>query len=408
MKVSMFHLMPYRDLSDDFVSKHRSAWFTIKWSDIADPAKVVQYYNWSLDELHYAAQLGFDGLGVNEHHQNCYGFMVNPNMMASALAKMTDGLGTALVQLGVTQPFLDPPIRCAEEYAMLDCMSNGRLIAGLPVGLGGDFCFSYGKSPIEQRGRYREAHDLMIKAWTEEDIFAWNGKYFQLPMVNLWPRPVQKPHPPVWIPGLASPSTWEFTVDNDYLYSCLTYWGAAGAEYFTNGYWDMVAKKGKDENPYRLGFLLPVGVADTDEEADRIYGPPAEYFYHKLLRLPDDLAAPPGHLTYESLRNFIKNRPVPPFDSLLDERYKDFKQKEYLVTGSPATVSEQLLEIVKRLRVGNLMVLLQFGSLSHEHTMNNIRLFAEGVLPKLRPLWDNEGWENHWWPQGAVRPDAEA
>lgn len=405
MKISMFHLMPYRDAPDDFEKRYRSAWFNIKWSDFADPQKVVQYYNWTLDELYYAAQLGFDGVCVNEHHQNCYGFMVNPNMMGSVLAKMTEGLGTALIQLGVTQPFMDPPIRAAEEYAMLDCMSGGRMVAGLPVGIGGDFAYSYGKSPVEQRGRYREAHDLMKKAWTAEEIFAWNGKYYQLPMVNMWPRPVQKPHPPIWIPGVASPSTWEFTAENDYLYAALTYFGAAGAEHYVEGYWDTVAKKGKDQNPYRLGFMLPVGVAATDEEADRIYGPAAEYFYQKMLRLPDEMAAPPGHMTYESLSSFIKNRPIPSYLSFADHDYGYFKDQGFLVTGSPDTVLEQLSEISQRLRIGNLMVLLQFGSMNHEVTKENIRLFGERVMPKLRTLWQDENWENRWWPQGAVRPD---
>jgi len=334
--------------------------------------------------------------------------MVNPNMMGAALAKMTEGKGTALIQMGVTQPFQDPPIRAAEEYAMLDCISNGRVVAGLPVGIGGDYAFCYGKSPVEQRGRYREAHDLMLKAWTEKDIFAWNGKYFQLPMVNMWPRPVQDPHPPIWIPGTASPSTWEFTAENDYLYAALTFFGAGGAKYAVDGYWDMVAKKGRSENPYRLGFMIPVGVAATDEEADRIYGPAAEYFYHKMLRLPDELAVPPGHLTYESLSSFIKNRPIPSFLTFPDHDYDYFKEQGFLVTGSPSTVREKLEDIVKQLRVGNLMVLLQFGSMTHEETLENIRLFGEDVLPDLRPIWEDEDWENEWWPQGAVRPDAEA
>tara|TARA_Y100000590_G_scaffold379847_1_gene447762 strand:+ start:1772 stop:2998 length:1227 start_codon:yes stop_codon:yes gene_type:complete len=407
MKVSMFHLMPYRDVPDDFEKTHRSAWFTVKWSEFADAQKVVDYYKWTLDELGYAAELGFDGVCVNEHHQNCYGFMVNPNMMGAALAKMTEHLGTALVQLGITQPFLDPPIRGAEEYAMLDCMSNGRVVAGMPVGIGGDYAFSYGKSPVEQRGRYQEAHDLMKKAWIEEDIFAWNGKYFQLPMVNLWPRPVQDPHPPIWVPGIASPSTWDFTTDNDYLYAALTYAGISGAQYAIDGYWDTVEKKGKEQNPYRLGFLLPVGVAATDEEADRIYGPASEYFYHKMLRLPDEMVAPPGHMTYESTSNFIKNRPVPSNLELTDHDYSYFKEKGFLITGSPSTVREKIAEICKDNHIGNLMVLLQFGNMSHEATKENIRLFAEGCLPHLQPIWTDEDWENRWWPQGAVRPGAE-
>ena len=68
MKVSMFHLMPYRDVPDDFEKTHRSAWFTVKWSEFADAQKVVDYYKWTLDELGYAAELGFDGVCVNEHH----------------------------------------------------------------------------------------------------------------------------------------------------------------------------------------------------------------------------------------------------------------------------------------------------------------------------------------------------
>ena len=88
---------------------------------------------------------------------------------------------------------------------------------------------------MEQRGRYREAHDLITKAWQAEDVFSWNGKYYQLPMVSVWPRPVQKPHPPIWVPGNASPSTWDFVLKNDYCYCYLTYFGAKGADRTVGG-----------------------------------------------------------------------------------------------------------------------------------------------------------------------------
>ena len=84
---------------------------------------------------------------------------------------------------------------------MLDCISGGRLVAGVPLGLGCDANISYGVPPMEQRERWREAIDLMLKAWTAKEFFAWNGKYYQLPKVNLWPRPVQDPHPPLLVPG---------------------------------------------------------------------------------------------------------------------------------------------------------------------------------------------------------------
>ena len=76
---------------------------------------------------------------------------------------------------------------------MLDTISGGRLVAGMPLGTAMDATLCAGITPIEQRERYYEAHDLILKAWTADDIFAWNGKYYQLPKVNVWPRPIQQP-----------------------------------------------------------------------------------------------------------------------------------------------------------------------------------------------------------------------
>ena len=89
MKSIFFHLMPYRDLPDDFEERYESVWVTPPNAELCDPVKVAQYYKWNLDELELADQLGFDGLGVNEHHQNAYGFMASPNLMAAALARRT-------------------------------------------------------------------------------------------------------------------------------------------------------------------------------------------------------------------------------------------------------------------------------------------------------------------------------
>ena len=189
MKISMFHLMPHRELPADFEQKYKSVWVDPPFPELADASRVGQYYNWTLDELTYAAQAGLDGICVNEHHQNAYGFMPGPNLMGSALARATNGLDVGIVQMGATLPTTNPPIRIAEEYAMIDCISGGRLIAGMPLGSPMDANMVYGIPPIEQRDRYYEAHDLIIKAWTEPEMFAWNGKYQKLGMVNLWPRP---------------------------------------------------------------------------------------------------------------------------------------------------------------------------------------------------------------------------
>jgi len=144
VKISMFHLMPHRELPPDFETRYESVWVTPPWWELADARRVGQYYNWTIDELLYAAQCGFDGVCTNEHHQNAYGFMPSPNIMGSVLAKLTNGSNVAIVQMGATLPTSNPPIRVAEEYAMLDCISGGRLVAGLPLGSPMDVNFCYG------------------------------------------------------------------------------------------------------------------------------------------------------------------------------------------------------------------------------------------------------------------------
>ena len=400
MKIACFHLMPYRDLDDDFDKKYPSSWFSLPFSEVADRGKVSQYFNWSLDELIYAAESGFDGLCTNEHHQNAYGFMVNPNMMGSVLARATRGTDTAIIQMGESAVFLNPPIRVAVEYAMLDAISEGRLVAGFPVGLGGDFSYSYGMAPMEQRARYYEAHDLIKKAWTATEGFAWNGTYYQLPMVNIWPQPFQQPHPPIWVPGNASPSTWDFVLKHDYSYCFLTYFGAKGAKHMVEGFWQRAEELGRDRNPYRLNFLIPVGISETDEQAEKDYGHAAEYLYHKGLHLPEQLLAPPGHMNHSSLTHFITKRPFPPYDDLKKMKFNEFNDRDYVVCGSAKTVTERLTEIIKTLNVGHLMILPQFGSLSHERTMTNIERISKNVLPHLKGIWEDTPWVDKWWPTG--------
>ena len=405
MKVTLFHFMPHRDLPDDFDKRYPSAWVEAPWWELGDGAKAGESYHWSIDELMLGAKVGFDALGTNEHHQNAYGFMCNPNLFGAILARLTHDAGlddVALLQLGATVAVTTPPIRIAEEYAVLDCLSNGRLIAGVPLGLGVDANISYGITPMDQRSRWREAIELMIKAWTAEDFFAWNGKHYQLPRVNLWPRPVQKPHPPLIVPGAASSSTWDYCHERDLPYAFLSYFGGKSAENVMDRFWDRAAANGKDANPYRASFLQLVGVAETDEQAEELYGPHAEYFYHYGLHLPPHYIAPPGYSDYKSLVNLFSSGMLSFMDYTVDLKplkAKDMMENEFVVIGSPATVREKLEAMAKRLNVGHLMTVLQFGSMPHELAMSNIELFGREVLPGLQELFVDDGWENPWWPQ---------
>src|SRR5439155_9972530 len=111
-----------------------------------------------INTLAYDDTLGFDGVCVNEHHQNAYGPTPSPNIIAGALTQRTTRCKIAVI--GNALPLYNPPLRVAEEFAMLDVLSGGRLVAGMVVG-GGPEYYTYGVNPTRARERFREALDLI-------------------------------------------------------------------------------------------------------------------------------------------------------------------------------------------------------------------------------------------------------
>ena len=391
MKSHWFHLMPYPDLPEDFKEKHPSVWVDVS-SSLFDPVRGHETYNEYLDQLEFADSQGFDGICVNEHHANAYGLMPSPNIILATLARRTSK--AALIVLGNSIALYNPPIRIAEEMAMLDCISGGRFVGGFPVGTSMDTNFAYGQTPITLRDKYREGHDLIIKAWTEPEPFAFNGKFNQLRYVNTWPRPVQKPHPPVWIPGGGSVETWEWVAKHDYMYAFLSYFGYEPATHIMRGYWEAVDRAGRDRNPYRAGYLQLIGVSETDAQAEKDYAEAASYFYHRCLHVPDHWAAVPGYLTLKTIKSL--KSPFS-FEQLKDLGWKEFVDQGYVIAGSPATVRERLDEVIREMNVGQLFSLLHFGNLGREQTRKNTELYAKEVMPYLRERLWNE-WEDRWGP----------
>src|ERR671936_2328677 len=107
---------------------------------------------------------------------------------------------------------------------MLDHLTDGRLVSGFVRGIGWEY-FAHSISPTRSRSRFNEAHDLIIKAWTSEEMFQWIGDNYEYRYVNLWPRPLQQPHPPIYIPGSGSLETWDWVLDRNYVYCYLSYFG---------------------------------------------------------------------------------------------------------------------------------------------------------------------------------------
>jgi alkanesulfonate monooxygenase SsuD/methylene tetrahydromethanopterin reductase-like flavin-dependent oxidoreductase (luciferase family) len=404
MKIEMFHLMPYRGLPEDFRERHHSVWVDVP-NELCDPAVAHELYNQSLDELELAAGLGFDGVCVNEHHQNAYGFMPSPNIMAAALARRTRE--AALIVLGNSIALYNPPIRVAEEFAMLDCISGGRLVAGFPVGTSMDTNYCYGVNPATLRARYHEAERLIVEAWTRPDIFSFDGQFTQLRYVNIWPRPLQKPHPPIWIPGAGSIETWAWCVERNYLYAYLSYSGFKRGQTVMGGFWKKADELGTEPNPYRAGFLQLVAVGRSAAEVEEKYGRHGEYFYNKMLHVYPGFADAPGYRTIATIQAGLLGQTGRFGDRPQTQTWSDLVANGNIVAGTPSQVVEQLEQVARDLRVGHLMLLCQFGSIPHELAMENIRLTATEVVPKLRHIWEGE-WEDHWWikPLARQRPPA--
>jgi alkanesulfonate monooxygenase SsuD/methylene tetrahydromethanopterin reductase-like flavin-dependent oxidoreductase (luciferase family) len=387
--------MPWPDLPDDFREKNRSVWVDID-SSLFDPVRANQVYNEYMDQLEYAEECGFDGIGCNEHHQNGYGIMPSPNIVAAGLARRTSR--AAICVIGNSIALYNPPIRVAEEFAMLDCISGGRLVAGFPVGTPMDTNFCYGQIPALTRDKYAEAHELIKRAWAEDEPFAFDGKYNQLRYVNCWPKPIQKPHPPIYIPGGGSIETWDFCLDNEYNYSYLSFGGYMAGKKLLDGYWERVAARDKDDSPYRAAFAQIIAVADTDAEAERLYAEHILYFFNRCLHVYPGFADPAGYRTISTIKAGVldqfRQRGAMNFSELT---WKDLVDGGHVIAGSPETVLHRMKDMITSLRLGHVFCLMHNGNMPDWKTRNSTKLFADKVMPHLRNMWPDHDGDDRWW-----------
>ena len=206
-------------------------------------------------------------------------------------------------------------------------------------------------------------------------MFSFNGKYTQLRYVNIWPRPMQKPRPPVWVPGGASVETWDLCLDNDFLYANLSYFGYQEGQKVLDGFWNAV-----DRTSCRAIPIAPASCSSSpsptdDAEAERLYAEPALYFYRRCLHVYARLRA-----IRRATCRWRRSRPASRARSsritnragaraeMATLSWKDLVERGYLVAGSPATVADRINDMADKLNVGHLMTLLHFGNMSKEVT----------------------------------------
>jgi alkanesulfonate monooxygenase SsuD/methylene tetrahydromethanopterin reductase-like flavin-dependent oxidoreductase (luciferase family) len=375
MQFFMFHLMPWPHLPDDF-DRYESSSVTFP-NSFYDPVLGNGLYNRYLDELEYAEELGFDGVCVNEHHQTAYGTMPSPNIMAAMLARRTSRITIAIVGNGI--PLRGNPLRVAEEVAMIDVTTGGRVISGFVRGIGMEY-FGTGVNPTVSRDRFYEAHDLIIKAWTTPGPFRWIGKHYRYNYVNIWPRPLQQPHPPIWVPGVGSKETIEWMAEKEYTYLSV-YAPRAQIKSWFDQLREAYEARGKVASPERIGMLLPIYVAETDEQAHEEGRQHVMWLFGKGLKMKFQHLMPPGYVSLAGIRGGLSGRARKPFH---EYTYEELIEGGQAIVGSPESVRQQLAECQEELGFGVLCALLQIGDMPHDRTVRSMELFATHVMPHFR------------------------
>ena len=375
MKYFFFHLMSWPHLPPDFDANYDSAWIWLP-NSLYDPVKGHDLYREYIDSLAQAEELGFDGVCVNEHHQNAYGLMPSPNIIAGALTQRTKKIKIAVI--GNALPLYNPPLRVAEEFAMLDVLSGGRLIAGMVVG-GGPEYFTYQVDPTTAREKFREALDLIVKAWTTPGPFAWHSKHYYFNYVNPWPRPMQQPHPPIWIPGVGSAETIEFVAQRRYSYMGVPYFHIDVFRRVFAQFREACQKAGYTADPEQMGWGVPVYVAETDKQAREEFEPHLWYFVRNLLKGIG--ITPPGYTSAKSAAAILKQQKHFLYKQ---ETWADIENGVFAIVGSPETVRQKLAQYQKELGVGVVLTGCQIGSMPHAMARRSLELLAKEVLPFTR------------------------
>ena len=347
-----------------------------------DPIEGSRLYNERIEEYLYAEEMGVDGIMLNEHHNAPFCMQSRINMYAGILAAMTKRV--KIVLLGNPLPVSENPVQIAEEIAMVDMISKGRLVSGFVRG-GGSEQFANNTNPAFNRERFEEAHDLIIKIWSEPGPFRWEGDHYQLRVVNPWALPLQKPHPRIWIPGVSSPETIIWAAEHRYPYICLNTTVQQTLDIW--GIYDKAAASvGYQPGPENRGYLIRCHVADTEEKALK-NGREFMWMLGEFTGLGHPVwFSPPGYSSPESRRRRAESQISRGADAF-EARLADNR----IIAGTPDQVVAKLRIILEETRPSILALWGNDGKVDHADSMDCIRLMGQEVMPALREIGDELG-----------------
>ncbi len=348
--------------------------------------KLLQRY---FDEFAYCDEVGLD-IMVNEHHSTATCMTVSVPMALAIIARETKT--SRLLSLGNPIANRPDPVRVAEEMAWLDVLCNGRLEMGLVKGAPYEI-HPANSNPARLMRRYWEAHDLILKALSTTDgPFSWEGEYYHYRAVNIWPRPIQQPTPPVWMTGLSIDSGIMAAERGHVIATLLS--GSVAKPMF-DAYRKRAAELGRPAGPDRFAYAACIGVGATREEGVRRAHLIADYVRTAPV-VHEPFTNPPGYNSVNANIAMLKAGPAGKAfvkdkkGGAIDHRtatVEQFMESDTVFAGTPDDVYEQIKAFNDRIGgFGHLLFFGQGGHLDHADTMDNIRLFAKEVMPRLAGL----------------------
>jgi alkanesulfonate monooxygenase SsuD/methylene tetrahydromethanopterin reductase-like flavin-dependent oxidoreductase (luciferase family) len=346
-----------------------------------DPAAGSRLYNEYIEHYTLAEQVGFDGIMLNEHHNAPFCMQAKCNIFASILAAITQRV--KIVLLGNPLPLAEDPLRLAEELAMIDMISKGRLVSGFVRG-GGQEQLATGMNPAYNRERFEEAHELVVKAWTQEGPFRFEGSHYHHRVVNPWAVPLQKPHPRVWIPGVLSKETIIWAAQKGYPYIALSTEIEATKRIWET--YDKVAQEhGHQGGPEFRGYLQRCHVAETEEKAME-NARQFMWMQGEFTGLAHPVWSSPSGYFSPSYRTAFVEYAVGRRSNPRGAAFEYQIENQQIIAGTPKTVIPKIRRLLEETRPSIMGFWANDGFVSHADTRNCIRLMGEEVLPAVREI----------------------
>lgn len=383
MHIYHFTEMPYPHVPENYENDYGSIRIVLP-NGLLNPQQASDLYARYLEEYEYCDEIGIN-IMLNEHHQTATCINANISIPAAALARSTKKVKILL--LGYPLPNRNP-VHVAEDIAMLDSISGGRLIAGFVRGVGTEM-HPANSNPVYNRQMFYEAHDIVKKALTSTEPFHFEGQFNHFRYVNIWPRAIQQPHPPFWTTGGSNEEHIKWAAENQYTFAAfLTPYHVT--ERIFNNYRKYSTEAGHSDSNMmdKLALLSLCNVADTDEEARQNA---KEIMWYLQGYVPNHFWTPYGYVPAHEILNSYRPKNSGSFTSFRTITLEQLEEMGVMIAGSPDTVIKKIKYLYDRVGgLGHLLLMNQAGFLNSAKTKRSLELLAKEVYPAIKELSLNQ------------------